>query len=200
MGLINQLGDFTTKVSATADPLSELLKSKNEFRWIETHATTFQVTKNAFVYAPTLAHFDPTKPTTLPYRCIVTQRYWLCSLATTCRQMVTNGDSFNADHAFLQTQKVTMPWWQYWQPLGQGRSAVFNYSDCPISSYSSITNHWWKFLIAIALTISTTRVFNVSKKRRHSSRLRHAGQRAKIIVSRMLCHVHLFRIHGMIRK
>ena len=65
MGLINQLGDFTTEVSTTADPLRELLKSKNEFRWTETHTTAFQVTKKALVSAPTLAHFDPSKPTTL---------------------------------------------------------------------------------------------------------------------------------------
>ena len=32
MSLITQLGDFTTEVSTIADPLRELLKSKNEFR------------------------------------------------------------------------------------------------------------------------------------------------------------------------
>ena len=65
MGLINQLGDFTTEVSTTADPLRELLKTKNEFRWTETHTTAFQATKKALVTAPTLAHYDPSKPTAL---------------------------------------------------------------------------------------------------------------------------------------
>ena len=65
MGIINQLGDFTTEVSTTADPLRELLKSKNEFRWTEAHTTAFQVTKKALVSAPTLAHFNPSKPTAL---------------------------------------------------------------------------------------------------------------------------------------
>ena len=65
MGLINQLGDFTTDVSTTADPLRELLKTKNEFRWTETHTTAFQATKKALVTAPTLAHYDPSKPTAL---------------------------------------------------------------------------------------------------------------------------------------
>ena len=65
MGLINQLGDFTTEVSATADPLRELLKSKNEFGWTKTRTTPFQITKKALVSAPTLAHFDPSKPTAL---------------------------------------------------------------------------------------------------------------------------------------
>ena len=35
MCLINQLGDFMTEVSTTADPLCELLKTENEFRWTE---------------------------------------------------------------------------------------------------------------------------------------------------------------------
>ena len=65
MGLINQLGDFRTEVSTTADPLRELLKTKNEFRWTETHTTAFQATKKALVTAPTLAHYDPSKPTAL---------------------------------------------------------------------------------------------------------------------------------------
>ena len=65
MGLINQLGDFTTEVSTTADPLRELLKTNNEFLWTETHTTAFQATKKALVTAPTLAHYDPSKPTAL---------------------------------------------------------------------------------------------------------------------------------------
>ena len=63
MGLINQLGDFTTEVSTTADPLRDLLKSKNEFRCTETYTTAFQVAKDSLVSAPTLVHFDPSKPT-----------------------------------------------------------------------------------------------------------------------------------------
>ena len=65
MGLVNQFGDFTTEVSTTADPLRELLKYRNEFRWTEPHMAAFLETKKALVSAPTLAHFDPTKPTAL---------------------------------------------------------------------------------------------------------------------------------------
>ena len=65
MGLINQLGDVTTEVSATADPLRELLKNKNEFQWTEKYTTAFQVTKKALVFAPTVAHFHPSKTTAL---------------------------------------------------------------------------------------------------------------------------------------
>ena len=61
MGLINQLGDFTTEVSTTADPLHELLTTTNEFLWTETHTTAFQATKKALV----IAHYDPSKPTAL---------------------------------------------------------------------------------------------------------------------------------------
>lgn len=45
MGLVNQLGDFTTDISTTADPLRELLKSRNDFRWTETHTAAFIATK-----------------------------------------------------------------------------------------------------------------------------------------------------------
>ena len=65
MGLINQLGDFTAGISTAADPLRELLKARNEFRWTETHTIAFQKTKKALVSAPTLAHYDPSKPAAL---------------------------------------------------------------------------------------------------------------------------------------
>ena len=42
MGFINQLGDFTTEVSTTADPLRDLLNTKNEFRWTETYTIAFK--------------------------------------------------------------------------------------------------------------------------------------------------------------
>ena len=65
MGLINQLGDFTAEISTAADPLREQLKPRNAFRWTETHTIAFQKTKKALVSAPTLAHYDPSKPTAL---------------------------------------------------------------------------------------------------------------------------------------
>ena len=81
MGLIIQLGDFTTEVSTTADPLRELLKSKNEFRWTETYTTAFQVIKKALVSAPTLRSIKANGAT---HRRITTQRSWQYSLTTTC--------------------------------------------------------------------------------------------------------------------
>ena len=65
MGLINQLGDFTAEISTAADPLRELLKARNAFRWTETHTIAFQKNKKALESSPTLAHYDPSKPTAL---------------------------------------------------------------------------------------------------------------------------------------
>ena len=42
MGLANQLGSFCSTLSASATPLRELLKTKNEFRWLPEHDIAFR--------------------------------------------------------------------------------------------------------------------------------------------------------------
>ena len=69
MGLVTQLGDFTSEVSTAADQLQPLLSSKNAFLWLSSHDVAFQAVKSALVAPPppppVLAHFDPTLPTML---------------------------------------------------------------------------------------------------------------------------------------
>jgi transposase InsO family protein len=65
MGLVNQLADFTTKISSSAEPLRPLLRPQNIFIWDEVHQRAFEEVKAALVEPPVLAHFDPTLPTRL---------------------------------------------------------------------------------------------------------------------------------------
>ena len=106
MGLINQLGDFTTEVSTTADPLRELLKTKNEFRWAETHTITFQATKKALVTAPTIAHYDPSKPTALHTN--ASRRK--CLGYALLQKHADKWRLVQCEHDFSQRRRVVMVW------------------------------------------------------------------------------------------
>jgi len=65
MGLVTQLGDFSSEVSTAADSLRPLLSSKNTFQWLPAQESAFQAVKSALVAPPVLAHFDPALPTAL---------------------------------------------------------------------------------------------------------------------------------------
>ena len=64
-GLVNQLGDFSSEIACSADTLRPLLSPKNTFIWTENHEQAFNRVKQALVSTPILAHFDPTKPTSI---------------------------------------------------------------------------------------------------------------------------------------
>ncbi|XP_076033075.1 uncharacterized protein LOC143020530 [Oratosquilla oratoria] len=65
IGLVNQLGEFTSNVSTTADALRPLLSPRNTFLWTPAQEDAFQRTKQALAQPPVLAHFDPKLPTAL---------------------------------------------------------------------------------------------------------------------------------------
>ncbi|XP_059084410.1 uncharacterized protein LOC131881541 [Tigriopus californicus] len=65
MGLVNQLGNFSSSVASAAGPLRDLLKKKNEFVWLPDHTQAFTATKKALVSPPVLAMFDQNAQTTL---------------------------------------------------------------------------------------------------------------------------------------
>eukprot|EP00117_Sycon_ciliatum_P038875 scpid16023/ scgid28814/ Transposon Ty3-G Gag-Pol polyprotein; Gag3-Pol3; Transposon Ty3-1 TYA-TYB polyprotein; Capsid protein; p24; Spacer peptide p3; Nucleocapsid protein p11; Ty3 protease; p16; Spacer peptide J; Reverse transcriptase/ribonuclease H; p55; Integrase p61; Integrase p58 len=65
MGMVNQLGHFSSSISSTASPLRSLLSTKSVFQWLPGHETAFDATKIALVSPPVLAHFDPSHPTAL---------------------------------------------------------------------------------------------------------------------------------------
>ena len=65
MGMVTQLGDFTSDVSTAADSLRPLLSRRNAFVWLPPHDEAFTAVKAALVSPPVLAHFDPKLPTVL---------------------------------------------------------------------------------------------------------------------------------------
>ena len=65
MGLANQLGRFSNQLSKAAEPLRDLMKSRNAFLWTPNHEAAFEETKNVLCSPPILAPFDPKLPTML---------------------------------------------------------------------------------------------------------------------------------------
>ena len=64
-GLVNQLGDFTTDITAAAEHLRPLLRPRNEFVWTSEHQRSFDAVKAALSHPNALAHFDPQLPTAI---------------------------------------------------------------------------------------------------------------------------------------
>ncbi|XP_037804919.1 uncharacterized protein LOC119599258 [Penaeus monodon] len=65
MGLVNQLAEFTPKISTTAAPLRPLMSPRRTFAWTADHTKAFIDTKQALSKPPILATFDPALPTIL---------------------------------------------------------------------------------------------------------------------------------------
>ena len=65
MGLTNQLGAFSSDLAHSAQPLRDLLKPSNIWRWTNQHDAAFEAVKAALVAPPVLAFFDPALPTKL---------------------------------------------------------------------------------------------------------------------------------------
>ena len=65
MGLANQLGRFSNQLSKAAEPLRDLMKSRNAFLWTPNREAAFEETKNVLCSPPILAPFDPKLPTVL---------------------------------------------------------------------------------------------------------------------------------------
>ena len=59
MGLANQLGRCSNQLSKAAEPLRDLMKSRNAFLWTPNHEAAFEETKNVLCSPPILAPFDP---------------------------------------------------------------------------------------------------------------------------------------------
>ena len=62
IGMVNQL---SATVATLLSPLRPLLRTRNEFVWSENFEHAFKAAKASLTSAPTLAYFDPTKPTRL---------------------------------------------------------------------------------------------------------------------------------------
>ena len=78
MGLVNQLGDFTDRISFAALPLRDLMKHRSPFVWMPCHDDAFTAVKEALVSPPSLAQYDRSFADSTPHRCIPSQRLRLC--------------------------------------------------------------------------------------------------------------------------
>ena len=65
MGLVGQLSEFSPWIYDAAEPLRDLLKPKNEWRWTAQHDDAFTAVKKALTSPPVLAYFSPELPTML---------------------------------------------------------------------------------------------------------------------------------------
>ena len=63
MGLVNQLGAFSTETARAAEPLRDLLRPRNLWSWTSVHQAAFEAVKATLVAPPVLAYFDPSLPT-----------------------------------------------------------------------------------------------------------------------------------------
>ena len=65
MGLVNELAEFSPKISAAAQPLRPLMSQRRTFTWTGDHDAAFRQVKAALVHPPQLAMFNPNLPTIL---------------------------------------------------------------------------------------------------------------------------------------
>ena len=65
LGLVTQLGAFSSEVSAAAEPLRQLLRPRNTWIWTEDHTSAFNNVKKLLVAPPVLGFFDPERRTVL---------------------------------------------------------------------------------------------------------------------------------------
>ena len=65
LGLVNQLGSFSSDTAAAAEPLRDLLRPNYTWAWTETHSMAFEAVKKALISPPVLSFFDPHLPTAL---------------------------------------------------------------------------------------------------------------------------------------
>ena len=65
LGLVNQLGSFSSDVSAAAEPLRQLLRPRNAWFWTPAHDEAFVAVKMALLSPPELDFFDPLRRTVL---------------------------------------------------------------------------------------------------------------------------------------
>ena len=65
LGLVNQLGAFSSETATAAEPLRDLLRPQYTWAWSETHTRAFEAVKRALTSPPVLAFLDPSLPTAL---------------------------------------------------------------------------------------------------------------------------------------
>ena len=65
LGMVNHLGHYLPHLSTVTKPLNDLLKQDSVWNWGYEQEDAFTKIKTLVISAPTLAYFDPSKPTTV---------------------------------------------------------------------------------------------------------------------------------------
>ena len=63
--MVNHLGQYLPHLSTVTKPLNDLLKQDSVWNWGYEQEDAFTKIKTLVTSAPTLAYFDPSKPTTV---------------------------------------------------------------------------------------------------------------------------------------
>ena len=63
LGMVNQLGKFTSRLATITQPLHELLSKKNSWSWTVSQEEAFNATKRELLKPTTLALYNPNAPT-----------------------------------------------------------------------------------------------------------------------------------------
>ena len=87
LGMVNQLSRCSTELTAAAEPLRDLLSTKNDWKWTEVHTSAIDKVKEVLSSPLVLAHFDIKKPTML--RCDGSK---LNGISVVLKQQQENGD------------------------------------------------------------------------------------------------------------
>ena len=63
--MVNYLSKFSARISELTEPIRDLCKEKVPFNWEPEHDSAFQMIKKEIAAAPSLAYYNPKKPTVL---------------------------------------------------------------------------------------------------------------------------------------
>ena len=116
MGLVTQLGDFSSDVSSVTRPLRTLLSKRNTFVWLPAHDAAFQDVKAALVAPPISAHFDPALPTVLQMDASHHKGLGFALLQQHCNQwrLIQCGSRFLTDtesrYAMVELELLAVVW------------------------------------------------------------------------------------------
>ena len=65
MEMVNQMAKFIPNLANLNEPLRQLLKKKNMWKWDKAQQQSFEGIKNELTSATNLAHYDPSRPTVI---------------------------------------------------------------------------------------------------------------------------------------
>ncbi|PFX12686.1 Retrovirus-related Pol polyprotein from transposon 17.6 [Stylophora pistillata] len=65
MGMVNQMAKFIPNLANLNEPLRQLLKKENMWKWDKAQQQSFEGIKNELTSATNLAHYDPSRPTVI---------------------------------------------------------------------------------------------------------------------------------------